>query len=63
MQPLFKTMAIEGPPLPPRIENRASTALNKSLTQRKKHLEEYLQALILLLNERLPAELLLFLGV
>ena len=63
MSPYFKSMAIDGPPLPPRIENRTSTALNASLTQRKKHLQEYLAALILLLNDRMPAELLLFLGV
>ena len=63
MTPYFKSMQIEGPPLPPRIENRTSTALNASLTQRKKHLQEYLSALILLLSDRMPAELLLFLGV
>lgn len=62
MTPYFKSLGIEGPPLPPRIENRTSTALNASLTQRKKHLLEYLSALILLLNDRMPAELLLFIG-
>lgn len=63
MTPYFKSMQIDGPPLPPRIENRTSAALNASLTQRKKHLQEYLSALILLLSDRMPAELLLFLGV
>jgi len=38
MQPYFKTMQIEGPPLPPRIQNKTSTELNSSLTKRKQHL-------------------------
>ena len=37
--------------------------MNGSLTQRKKHLQSYLTALMLQLNDRLPTELLHFLGV
>ena len=56
-------MGLELPALPPKIENEVSANMNSSLTTRKTHLQQYLTALILQLNDRMPAELCIFLGL
>lgn len=61
--PYFKAMGLELPALPPKIEDKKDANMNQSLTVRKTHLQQYLTALILQLNDRMPAELCIFLGL
>ena len=51
------------PALPPKIQNKKNAHRNDALTQRKNQLQAYLRQVLILLSERAPAPLLMFLNM
>lgn len=59
----FIAEGVPAPTLPPKIDNRNCVQRNQALTARKIELEDYLWRVLDSLSDRMPIDLLQFLGV
>jgi hypothetical protein len=63
LAPYFKAEGLDAPMLPPKIELLNDSQHNQRLSHRKRQLQTYLREVIQLLSDRLPPNLLVFLGL
>lgn len=63
LTPIFEDMKVEAPLLPPKIDLNEDIKRNEKLTDRKRGLQAYLRQVLQILANRMPAHLLIFLGI